>query len=231
MPSKIHLDYAVYPHLLPQCTSLFFQAIKEKGGSLSSPYRETLFLQKEYTLTLASLLSILELNEGDLFIPTSGVQETMLNLLFSHYFHTVRETGKNHFLILASENKPIFSALSHLENLGCATTSLSLNKEGILDAFLLKNALKPRSSFLSLSVANPLTGVIQPLEEIGELCKEKGIFLHLEISSLIANSHLSLSELPWDALSFDTEQLGCPPGSGALILEEAPPFILFEPLL
>ncbi len=107
--------------------------------------------------------------------------EALTQLYLSHYITVVRETGKHHLLV---EDK------GRLEELGLHV------KEAPIGPFNLLDELNPRTSLVSLSWAHPLTGVVRPIEEMSELCRKKGVLLHVDITML------GKMDLPCDFLTF-----------------------------
>ncbi|MCB1136430.1 MAG: aminotransferase class V-fold PLP-dependent enzyme, partial [Chlamydiia bacterium] len=90
-------------------------------------------------------------------------------------------------------------------------------------------AITPRTALVSLCAANALTGVINPCSAIAELCEERGIYLHFEISQLIGRSHIDVEELGAELISFGGEHLHGPKGTGLLWMKrgtELSPFIV-----
>lgn len=145
--------------------------------------------------------------------------EAIQSALFSHYFHSVRHTGNNH--VLFSEGLP----MQRMEEWGCATKPLP---QGQITKDILLQAIKPRTGLLSISWAEPLTGVIHPLADLAEVCREKKIALHVDGTHVLGKLYFRLSDFPIDYFTFDGPLLSAPEGTGGLITKKNAPY---EPLI
>lgn len=114
-----------------------------------------------------------------------SADDIFFHVLFSHYLHVVRETGKNHFLL--SKSQPVF-----LPRLGCFAKTLP---QGVITREILEQSINPRVSFVSLPWADPITGLIHPLHEIAEFCREKEILLHVDITAAIGRIDFRIQDI------------------------------------
>ncbi len=138
--------------------------------------------------------------------------------VFQHvYFNSTAYGGKNHFLTTPLEGASILMGIENWEPLGCVIKKAELNRYGQLTKELLTESLSPRTAVLSLSWANSFTGVIHPIAELAELCKERGVLLHVDASDIVGKMHFQLSDIPIDFLTFDGDRMHGPKGSGALL--------------
>ncbi len=105
------------------------------------------------------------------------------SLLFSHYLDYIRKTGRTHILAAEKEQTSILSAIETLERFEVQGKILPVNDKGHLTAKSLQEAIRARSSILSLSWAHPYTGVVQPLHDLAACCRENDVRLHVDISA------------------------------------------------
>ena len=87
----------------------------------------------------------------------------------------------------------------------------------------LIESISPRTSLVSISWACGLTGVIQPLEEIASICKQRSIWLHVDATHVAGKLQIDFSELPIDILTFNGAQIGAPIGTGGLLAKNGIP--------
>jgi cysteine desulfurase len=144
--------------------------------------------------------SLLRAFKGEHFQLTCGGNEAIFRLFLDFFLQEVQETGRNHFL--GDELAP----LERIETLGCAVKKISLTPQALADA------IKPKTSLLSFSWADPLTGLLQPVEEIVQICRQNGVKVHLNASCVIGKVPISFEDLGVDFLSFDSSI----PGIGGL---------------
>lgn len=113
-----------------------------------------------------------------------------------------KEYGKNHFLSTQIEDAAKLFCLGKIEEMGGISTILKVNKAGALDAQTLAEGLSPRSALLSLSLAHPVLGCVQPMEEIGKMCQERGVLLHIDLTAAMGKIDFSLKEMRADIATF-----------------------------
>lgn len=127
--------------------------------------------------------------------------EAYFHLYYAIYLDIIRQTGRNHILTTPFEPLVFKESLKKLEPLGCLSKLLS-QSEGRLTCESIEEALSPRTALLSLSWANSLTGVIQPVQEIASLCRKKGVLLHVDATHLFGKHSLNFQDSEIDLLTF-----------------------------
>lgn len=147
----------------------------------------------------------------------SSGAEAIHTALFSHYYQTVRTSGQNHILMPQIESAPFILSTQRLEEWGCAIKFLSVNAQGQITKEMLLHSLRPRTGLLSISWAQILTGVIHPLADLAEVCKERNIALHVDASSILGKLYFRLRDLPIDYFTFDGKLIHTPHRAAALI--------------
>ena len=171
-------------------------------------------------LYLETLYNKIGARQTDQFYFFGSAYDGLLQMFLSHYYSDVNSSGKNHMLLCNTEETVIAKALSQLQPLGCIAKTLPVNKNGQLTKEILQEHLKPRVSLLSISYAHGLTGVIQPISDLAEACKEKGVKLHVDASYALGKLYFNISDLHADYLTFDGEKLHATKGTFALFAKE-----------
>jgi cysteine desulfurase len=172
---------------------------------------------KEYYKMLYAFLGA---QEADQFVLTSSGAEAVNHVISSVYKDVTLSTGKNQFLTSNADEAPTLMAMSHLEPLGCVAKMIQVNSSGIVTLEALSEAISPRTAMVSLSWANGLTGVVQPIAEIAKLCKQRGIRLHLEATHVLGKLFYELEDTPVDFITFNGDQLHAPKGTGGLYVKQ-----------
>lgn len=221
---KVYLDNhtAVKPH--PGAIRAMLPFLEEHWGSSVAPHQMGQELFSPLDAAVKEILDICGAEDRDQFYFFSSRAEAISHLYFSHYLDGISKTGKNHLLATNVEEAPILMSLKRMEELGCSGKILSVNGQGQLTKEILEGAIGPRTSLLSLSWANGLTGVIHPVEDIAELCREKGVQLHVDASSVLGKRYFRLEDLPIDFLTFEGNLVHAPQGTAGLIIKEKVPF-------
>ena len=157
-------------------------------------------------------------NKKDTFVFTSCGAEAISQVFHGVYFETVYESGKNHFLTSPIEDASIFMMIERFESVGCSKKLVTLSEKGHIILESLEESISPRTVMLSLSYASGLTGVIQPIADIAELCQEKGILLHVDVSDILGKIYFCFEDMPIDFLTFDGDRIHAPKGTGGLFI-------------
>ncbi len=174
-------------------------------------------LERIYDLVGASL--------EDTFVYTSSNAEAVNQVLWSVFLEISRKTGKCHFITSAIEDAPTMQMMKRLEDLGCFVKIAPVNLKGEIDIEQLKALINPRTALISITMANGLTGVIQPIEEIEKIAHEKGILLHLDGSSAIGKYAFSFAETKAHYLTFSGNLIHSLPATGGLFAKKDAPLV------
>ncbi len=171
-----------------------------------------------------AILKTLGAKKEDRFYFFSSHAEAIHHLYFSHYFENIRESGKNHIVTTNIEEAPILMSLKRLEELGCSGKILAVNEQGQMTKKSLEEALRPRTSLVSISWANGLTGIIHPVADLADACQAKGVSLHVDASYAIGKHYFRFEDLNIDYLTFDGSFLHAPKGTAGLLVKEKATF-------
>lgn len=145
---------------------------------------------------------------------TSGATESD-NLAIKGVAEACSDKG-NHIITAVSEHKAVLDSCRHLEKTGCRVTWLPVKSDGLIDLDQLKAAFTDRTILVSIMAANNETGVLQPMEEIGRLCRERGVLFHSDAVQALGKVPLNVSSACLDLASLTAHKLYGPKGCGAL---------------
>jgi cysteine desulfurase len=145
---------------------------------------------------------------------TSGATESD-NLAIKGVAEAFRNKG-NHIITAVSEHKAVLDSCKHLEKYGYRVTYLPVGRDGRIDLDQLKNSFTDQTTLVSIMAANNETGVLQPIEEIGKLCRERGILFHSDAVQALGKVPLDVSKANLDLASLTAHKLYGPKGCGAL---------------
>ena len=188
--------------------------------SPNAPYYNEPQIVQELERGLGNIYDLTGASRDAKLVVTTG-EEDAANRVFAKAFQEASyKEGKNFLLAPVIENATIRKAMESLEEVGCVAKYLPVNEDGVLTAQILEKHYTPKAGILALSWANPLTGAIQPIEEIADFCKKRGVLLYVQGSEMFAKLFMRLEDLPIDFFSFSADLFHGPKAVGGLFLKE-----------
>ena len=223
------MDYHATTPVDPRVLEAMLPAFQEKFGNAAS--RNHPFGWEAEKLVEKARVQIAQLIQADPkeIVFTSGTTESN-NLALKGVVEIYREKG-NHLITQATEHKSVLDTAKYLEKEGAHVTFLPVDRFGLVDIEALRSAVTDKTILVSIMAANNEIGTLQPLKEIGRLCKEKGILFHVDGAQAVGKVPVDVERMGIDLFAFSGHKMYGPKGIGVLYIRRKNPRVRLTPLL
>jgi cysteine desulfurase len=157
---------------------------------------------------------------------TSGATESD-NLAIKGVAHFYKRKG-NHIITSAIEHKAVLDACKRLEKEGFEVTYLGIDKSGLVTPEAVAAAIRPETTLVSIMLANNEIGTVQPIKQIGAICREKGVVFHTDAVQGIGKVPFNVEEMNVDLASITAHKIYGPKGIGALYVRRSKPRVRLQ---
>jgi cysteine desulfurase len=220
MTQPIYLDYSATTPVDPRVAEKMIPYLTESFGNPASRSHSYGWSAEQAVdnarLEVAKLVNC----EDKEIVWTSGATES-INLALKGAAHFYKTKGK-HIITLKTEHKATLDTFRELERQGFEATYLDVQENGLVDMNAFNAALRPDTILVSILFVNNEIGVIQPIAEIGEVCRSKGIIFHVDAAQATGKVPIDLQALKVDLMSFCAHKTYGPKGIGALFVRRKP---------
>jgi cysteine desulfurase len=220
MDLPIYMDYQATTPVDPRVVSKMLPYFTEKFGNPHSK-SHSFGWEAEEAVELArkQVADLINANSKDIIFTSGATESNNLALkgLTGFYGST-----KKHIITATTEHKCILDTCRYLQADGFEVTYLPVQSNGIIDIQALKNSIKENTLVVSIMAVNNEIGVIQPLEEIGKVCRDRGVFFHTDAAQAFGKIQIDVEAMNIDLMSISGHKIYAPKGIGALYVRRKP---------
>jgi cysteine desulfurase len=210
----IYLDNHATTQVDPRVLEAMLPYLRDKFGNAASRSHSFGWTADKAVETARGQVAALIGGNKDEIVFTSGATESD-NLAIKGVAEAYRSKGNN-IITAVTEHKAVLDSCKRLEKYGCSVTYLHVQKDGLIDLDDLRNAMTDATILVTIMAANNETGVLQPIAEIGKLCRERDVIFHTDAAQAIGKISIDVAPQNIDLLSISAHKAYGPKGVGAL---------------
>lgn len=217
MNKPIYMDYAATTYTKPEVLEEMIPYFTTFYGNPSSIYSISRETKKALDKARMRVAKAINADPAEIYFTGGGSEAdnwAIKGIAFAH------QNKGNHIITTKIEHHAVLHACEYLEKNGFEVTYLDVDDEGVIRLEDLKNAIKENTILVTIMMANNEIGSIQPVKEIGEICRERKIFFHTDAVQAVGHIPVDVKEMNIDLLSLAAHKFYGPKGVGALYIKK-----------
>lgn len=217
----VYLDNNATTMVDPAVTEAMIPFFSEIYGNPNSLHRYGTASHPAITKAINQMYKAINASDNDDIIFTSCATESNNWVLKSVWVDKILNGDKNHIVTTEVEHPSVLSTCRFLEEQGVKVTYLPVNDQGIVEAHTLRSFITDKTALVSVMWANNETGMIFPIKEMGQICKERGVLFHTDAVQAVGKIPVDLQDVHVDFMSMSAHKFHGPKGIGALYIRNS----------
>ncbi|WP_097026416.1 cysteine desulfurase NifS [Clostridium peptidivorans] len=213
---KIYMDYSATTYVKPEVVEAMEPYIKEYFANPSSAYSFSNRAKMIIDESREALASLINAKSSEIYFTSGGTESD--NWAIKGVAFANMDKGR-HIITSSIEHHAVLNACEYLKKFGFEITYLPVDEYGLISLDKLRSSIRKDTILVSVMAGNNEVGTIQPIDEIGKICKERNIVFHTDAVQAVANIPLDVESMNIDLLSFASHKIYGPKGIGALYIK------------
>jgi len=224
--SHIYLDYNATTPLAPSVQEAMQPFLMEHYGNPSSDHALGQYCQVAVEQAREQIATLLGAQAAEIVFTSGGTESN--NLALKGVMCGASPTGSGHLIISSLEHPAIVAPANYLDRCGCELSVVDCDEAGLVTPEAVDQLIRPETRLVSVMHANNEIGTIQPIAEIAQVCRDRGVLLHTDAAQSIGKIPTRVDELAVDLLTIAGHKLYAPKGVGVLYVRDG---VQLEPFM